>query len=120
MAQHFNQFQPPPQEPGYSVPHAQQIAAAYAGAKKALEEASIPARFLTSKQTSQFLGLATITLATWRGEDKGPPYTKLGRHIRYNKEDLIRFMSTTKADGEGPIKIFPGNHEKPSDYDLAV
>ncbi len=33
------------------------IEAAYAGARKALEPASIPARFLTPKETSHFLGV---------------------------------------------------------------
>lgn len=84
------------------------IEAAYAGARKALEQASIPARFLTPKKTGQFLGIAEITLATWRGAAKGPPYTRLGRQIRYDRLDLVKYMSRTEADGEGPVKVFPG------------
>lgn len=32
---------------------------------------------------AQFLGLPEKTLKAWRSKDYGPPYSKLGKHVRY-------------------------------------
>ena len=63
-------------------------------------EASSPIRQLeqlpelaTPSETGEFLGIATATLARWRVDGTGPRVTRLGRHVRYRKADLLDFIT---------------------------
>lgn len=48
---------------------------------------------LTRKEAAAFLGLAPVTLEGWaRKQNAGPPYVKLGKAVRYRKEDLVAFI----------------------------
>lgn len=38
---------------------------------------------LTTDELAELLGLPAKTLADWRSRGIGPPYMKLGRHVRY-------------------------------------
>lgn len=40
---------------------------------------------------AEFLGLSPRTLQRWRVEGVGPRWRKLGRSVRYSKEDLRRW-----------------------------
>ena len=43
---------------------------------------------LTPKEVEEMLGIPLKTLATWRTQNKGPAYHKLGGKVRYSEEDI--------------------------------
>ncbi len=45
-------------------------------------------RYLTTKETAQYLGVSIPTLARWRKNKTSPPYFKKGGIIRYRQDDL--------------------------------
>lgn len=47
---------------------------------------------MTVQDASEFLGLSVSTLNKWRCYGKGPVFLKLGRVIRYRKEDLETYI----------------------------
>lgn len=44
-------------------------------------------------RTAQFLGISVRTLQAWRVRDFGPPFVRLGRAIRYEKQALIGWIN---------------------------
>lgn len=63
---------------------------------------------LTTHQAAAYLGLSPNTLERWRWSGKGPSYRKLGRAVRYTREDLDAYLakcatepaSETKGDNQ--------------------
>ena len=47
---------------------------------------------LTTREAAQYLGLAVSTLNKWRCHGGGPEFLKLGRAVRYRRDDLDRFL----------------------------
>lgn len=47
--------------------------------------------FLTPEELSERWSLPLTTLSQWRWTGKGPYFSKLGKRIRYNLEDIIHF-----------------------------
>jgi excisionase family DNA binding protein len=48
----------------------------------------------TVTEAAQYLGLAISTLNKWRCyQQEGPAYVKLGKAVRYRKEDLDAYIS---------------------------
>jgi hypothetical protein len=45
------------------------------------------------------LGVSVETLRTWRKQDRGPRYRKLGRAVRYSIADLEAFVEAAPAGG---------------------
>jgi len=46
-------------------------------------------KLLSPREASEYLGLATQTLAKWRCEGlQGPAFVRVGRLIRYRQNDL--------------------------------
>jgi hypothetical protein len=52
--------------------------------------------YLNEKQVSEITKLALPTLRNNRFQRKGIPYCKVGRAIRYNMEDVIKYMESRK------------------------
>jgi hypothetical protein len=50
-----------------------------------------PDALLTENEAAELLGLSARTLQAWRTAKCGPPYTKLGRAIRYVRRWLIEW-----------------------------
>ncbi|WP_081863985.1 helix-turn-helix domain-containing protein [Mycetocola saprophilus] len=48
----------------------------------------IEPRYLDTADAAWYLGLAKHTLECWRSAGIGPAYSRLGRLIRYTKDDL--------------------------------
>ncbi len=48
----------------------------------------------TTREAALYLGLAVSTLNKWRCHGGGPQFLKLGRAVRYRKDDLDRFIET--------------------------
>jgi len=53
-------------------------------------------RFLTEKEVARMTGLALSTLRNTRFQCRGLPYIKIGRAVRYDLRDVVRFMETHK------------------------
>ncbi|MFI3241190.1 MAG: helix-turn-helix domain-containing protein [Alphaproteobacteria bacterium] len=49
-------------------------------------------KYINTKELSEYLGLAVSTLATFRSDDKGPPYKKIGRLVRYNVDEVETWL----------------------------
>ena len=47
---------------------------------------------LTPKEAAAFLKVSVVTLAKWRGQKKGPSYTRTGRTIKYSREALEAYL----------------------------
>lgn len=54
---------------------------------------------LREKQVAQELGLSVRALQAWRSKGVGPVYLKLGRSVRYRREDLEAFMEAGRREG---------------------
>lgn len=61
--------------------------------------------FFTEKEVARMLKIRPSTLARWRCESKGPPFTKFGnRAIRYARADLDKYLKRQRVEPiEHPI-----------------
>ena len=53
---------------------------------------------LIDKIAAKKIGVAVQTLRNWRHQRRGPAYLKLGRSVRYQLEDLKKFMENNRID----------------------
>jgi hypothetical protein len=51
----------------------------------------LPAQ-ITPEQLASFLAIPMKTLSRWRSDDKGPDFTRLGKYVRYDADDVARWM----------------------------
>lgn len=58
---------------------------------------TLPA-FLTERQAAAFLNQSVKTLQSMRWTGRGPAFHKLGRSVRYSREDLIRYVGECRRD----------------------
>ncbi|WP_327017645.1 helix-turn-helix transcriptional regulator [Cryobacterium sp. MP_3.1] len=54
--------------------------------------AQITTTFLTQREVAELLRLPERTLEDWRLTHTGPPYLKLGRHVRYDFQDVLAWV----------------------------
>ncbi len=52
------------------------------------------------KESAIYLGLSVKTLQARRAAHKAPPYIKVGRSVRYLKDDLDSFLAACRVDPE--------------------
>lgn len=58
---------------------------------------------LTPKQVSEYIGVPVNTLAIWRCTGRvNLPYVKIGRAVRYRREDVERFIANGGARAQAP------------------
>jgi predicted DNA-binding transcriptional regulator AlpA len=66
--------------------------------------------YLDTRQAADLLGKSQAWLARERWAGSGPPFYKLGRHVRYLKSDLIawveahRYVHTAQYENRKPRK----------------
>ncbi|AYG05206.1 DNA-binding protein [Gryllotalpicola protaetiae] len=48
--------------------------------------------FLTQREVAEALRLPERTLEDWRQTRQGPPYVKLGHHVRYEQAELLAWV----------------------------
>lgn len=53
---------------------------------------------LDPKAVSELTGIPTATLATWRCRNLGPPFMKLGGHVRYRQGEVHKWMLANEQD----------------------
>jgi len=56
--------------------------------------------FLTEKQVKQMTNRALSTLRNDRHFNRGIPYLKIGRSVRYEFADILKFMRSRKIQTE--------------------
>ncbi len=57
-----------------------------------------PPELLTADQAAEFLGIKPQTLSIWRSTGRySLPFVKVGRCVRYRREDLNRFLAERTA-----------------------
>ena len=61
---------------------------------------NINCMYLTEKEVSLFTGRALSTLRNERFLRKGIPYVKVGRSVRYSRDEVKNFMEARKIDTE--------------------
>ena len=65
--------------------------------------AKATARYLNEVQVSNMTGRALSTLRNERARNEGMPYIKIGRSVRYDLVDVIRFMDAHKIMTQGSL-----------------
>lgn len=48
-------------------------------------------------EVADYLQVPERTLTQWRYQRKGPPYLKVGRHVRYRRRDVERWLDQQGA-----------------------
>ena len=61
-------------------------------------------RFLTEKQVNQMTNQCLSTLRNARHLNRGIKYCKIGRSIRYELEDVLKFMRARKIQTEERVE----------------
>lgn len=56
---------------------------------------------LTIKEAASYLTVPEETLRKWRAQGRGPQAIKLGRHLRYDRADLDRWIAEQKRKENG-------------------
>ena len=57
-----------------------------------MEQSVVLPIFLTQREVADLLRLPERTLEDWRQTRQGPPYEKLGCHIRYEQAELLTWV----------------------------
>jgi predicted DNA-binding transcriptional regulator AlpA len=52
----------------------------------------------TPEEFAQITGIPTETLKHWRKNNDGPPYVKMGRHVRYPHKAIVQFIDANTHD----------------------
>lgn len=58
-------------------------------------------RYVTENEVADLTSLSVQRLRNDRFQQKGIPYVKIGRSVRYNLEDVINFMESRKIQTSG-------------------
>lgn len=61
------------------------------------EPASQPERLLTMREVADWLGVPLGTAYVWRSRGGGPPGIRVGRHVRYRRQDVERWLEQRRA-----------------------
>ncbi len=51
----------------------------------------------TTKELAGELGLKTVTIESWRARGEGPPYVRLGRSVRYRRQDIEAWVTARRV-----------------------
>jgi excisionase family DNA binding protein len=55
-------------------------------------------RLLTRIEVSELLQIPVKTLARWASRGEGPPYLRVGRHTRYDADELRRWLNQQRRE----------------------
>ena len=59
-----------------------------------------PAPLMTSQEVADFLQVPVATVHLWRAQKTGPRGYRVGRHVRYRREDVETWLA--QRAGVGP------------------
>ncbi len=54
--------------------------------------------FLSSEGLAALLDVPLSTVYTWRYEGKGPPAYRIGKHLRFRRSDVEKWLEAQRAD----------------------
>jgi predicted DNA-binding transcriptional regulator AlpA len=54
-------------------------------------------QFIDDREVAAISGFKVQTLRNWRHRGVGPPYSKIGRAVRYDRAELISFIEARKV-----------------------
>ncbi|SDG73842.1 MULTISPECIES: helix-turn-helix domain-containing protein [Pelagibacterium] len=60
--------------------------------------------FLTTEELAEEIGVHRTTLAKWRMERRGPPFTRLGKRILYSVERLRAWLEANETSSIPDLK----------------
>ena len=52
--------------------------------------------FLTQREVAELLRVPVRTVEDWRLTRSGPPWVKLGRHVRYEQAELLAWVKARR------------------------
>lgn len=55
------------------------------------------AKYLTEKQVAEITSRALSTIRNDRSLNRGIPYIKIGKSVRYNLKDVLNYMESRKV-----------------------
>ncbi|MEP1352704.1 MAG: helix-turn-helix domain-containing protein [Tateyamaria sp.] len=55
-------------------------------------------KLLTPIELSQLIKVPEGTIANWRCQGSGPPYTKIGNRVRYSEADVTKWINGKYRD----------------------
>jgi hypothetical protein len=55
-----------------------------------------PGELIDADEAASLLAVKVQTLATWRSQNRGPEYYKVGRCVRYRRNGIGAFIATKK------------------------
>ena len=55
-------------------------------------------RLLNSEEVSEYLGISTHTVEMWRRKKIGPPWSKIGRAVRYKESDVSAWVESRSQE----------------------
>jgi len=58
---------------------------------------------VNENRAAAILGLSVQTLRNWRCMCRGPRYARLGRAIRYNTDDLEKYIAQNTISPQGHV-----------------
>jgi len=47
---------------------------------------------LSEIHAAELLGVSSRTLQAWRSRNEGPPFVRMGRAVRYRRQDLLAWI----------------------------
>ncbi len=59
---------------------------------------TIKKEWLNPREVNIEFGFSTSTLAKWRMDNLNLPFSKIGKYIRYNRNDIIKFLDKNKIE----------------------
>lgn len=57
-----------------------------------------PKEWLTPLEVSKEYGFSVSTLAKWRMDNLHLPFSKMGKYIKYNRNDIEAFLESNKVE----------------------
>lgn len=65
--------------------------------RKQTEPVQEPQRLWTPQETADYLGVALKTMYVWSHRGEGPRRYKVGRHLRYDPQEVMRWVKDGAA-----------------------
>lgn len=60
---------------------------------------SLPDRYLAPKELADVLGVPVQTLYLWRCKGEGPRGFRVGRHVRYDPDEVLAWIDRQTVEG---------------------
>jgi excisionase family DNA binding protein len=57
----------------------------------------IESPYMNPEEAGKYLGVSLVTLQQWRYQGKGPAYMKIGGKVRYDRDDLDKWMRSQRV-----------------------